>query len=178
MSDIVPNKRGWRYLSMLRDLGVPVILSACLSWLIAQGTVWDKVDEGRALFRSIGFRYFEAIKETHFGDDGKLETVPGDRRKWENRYRGVMSDIREDFRSLRLNPYYRQLETESSSIHYVQNIVTTEAAGPTETLMLTLYMCDIYAPSKDWEAVSQHGAKQIVSSAKEYCVTLYQKHRS
>ena len=147
---------------LIKDNLIPVVsvmLAGAVSWLISNNTVVHKIDEGRSVFVSIGYRYFASIPAYHSGD--KVT------------YKAVLSDIHEDMKWLRSNPYYGRLYKLSDNIHYAQNALVAEIENPSAEGQTLHFMCELYVrdDNESWKDSGNTSAitQDLIKLAKILC---------
>ena len=166
-----------------------VLASGFFSWMIARDiaqdaankVLQDELDQGRAVFENIGFRYFNALSYLYRANEDEKRLEPSEDPKILLGYQAILADIQEDIAWLRRNPIYGRLQKNSNlpnskwNFSLVQNylakeIVSQEAEATRETSKL---MCEIYIHSNTLQnSAIIDPERNIVTQSKRTCATL------
>lgn len=126
----------------------PFVVALCTSQFSINEELSNQLDEGRALYRGIGYRYF--VLMMNLPDENDAGTAASHQAI--EIYRATLADIQEDMRLLRTNPIYGEIQEQAIDLLVVQNfLVAASISGiPREHDPAIDVMCNLYLADEEW----------------------------
>ena len=163
-----------------------IVAAACTAYVTTKLTISSELDEGRALFDGVGYRYF-ALTSKLCGEY-KSERISFDE-AWAV-YVRTLADIQADIRLLRTNPIYGEIQKTAANLVVAQNFLVaaplnrvipcpeksaegssvSEPRKEKDDLLNT--MCELYIESdytEEWRKPNPALSQGIVQHAIESC---------
>ena len=163
-----------------------IFVAAVTSYVTTKFTISSELDEGRALFNGIGYRYFALTSK--LCDEYQSERISFDE-AWAV-YVSTLADIQADIRLLRTNPIYGEIQKTAANLVVAQNFLvaaplnrvipcpekSTEGSPASEPRKekdeLLNTMCRLYIESdytEEWRKPNPQLSQAIVQHAIESC---------